>query len=72
MSRVDSPRAYISTARASSSSVRPRTISRIRERNGSARSAICGTLYSMAPSALFTSARSIAVAIAAPGTAPRA
>src|SRR4029077_7034419 len=38
ISRVDSPRAYISTASASSSSVRPRMISRNRERNGTARS----------------------------------
>ena len=38
MSRVDSPRAYISTASASSSSVRPRMISRNRERKGTARS----------------------------------
>jgi hypothetical protein len=51
MSRVDSPRAYISTASASSSAVRPRTIRRIAERNGSARSATCGALYSIAPSA---------------------
>jgi hypothetical protein len=52
-SRVERPRAYISTASASSSSLRPRTTSRTRERNGSARSAICGALYSIAPSALF-------------------
>jgi len=54
MSRVESPRAYISTARLSSSSVRPRTASRMRERNGALRSAICGALYSIAPSALVT------------------
>jgi len=48
--RVDSPRAYISTASASSSAARPRTISPIAERNGSARSAICGALYSILPS----------------------
>jgi len=54
MSRVDSPRAYISTAKASSSSVRSRTVSRMRERYGSRRSAICGALYSMEPSALFS------------------
>jgi hypothetical protein len=54
MSRVDNPRAYISTASASKASVRLPTISRRRERNGSLRSAICGALYSIAPSALFT------------------
>jgi hypothetical protein len=54
MSRVDRPRAYISTAKLSSSSLRPRTTSRSRERNGSGRSAICGALYSIAPSALFS------------------
>jgi hypothetical protein len=54
ISRVDKPRAYISTASASSSSVRPPRIARIFERNGSARSAICGALYSTAPSAVFS------------------
>src|SRR5437660_11683703 len=49
MSRVDSPRAYISTARVCSASVRPPMIARRRERNGSSRSAICGALYSIAP-----------------------
>jgi hypothetical protein len=44
MSRTESPRAYISTAMASKASVRPPTISRMRERNGSTRSAICGVL----------------------------
>jgi hypothetical protein len=52
MSRVDSPRAYIATASASNDSVRPPTISRMRERNGSARSAICGAPYSIGPAAL--------------------
>src|SRR5436189_3489610 len=54
MSRVDSPRAYISTASASSSSLRPRMISRSRERNGTARSEICGAAYSTTPSAVFS------------------
>ncbi len=51
ISRVDSPRAYISTASRSSSSERPLITARIFERNGSARSATCGTAYSIAPSA---------------------
>lgn len=43
MSRVDSPRAYIWTARFSSSSVRPERIARIRDRKGSSRSDTWGT-----------------------------
>jgi hypothetical protein len=54
ISRVDSPRAYISTASASSSSLRPRIISRSLERNGTARSEICGAAYSIMPSAVFS------------------
>lgn len=54
MSRTESPRAYISTAKRSSSSVRPRITSRICERNGSAVSVTCGTANSISPSALFT------------------
>jgi hypothetical protein len=44
MLRLDGPRAYMSTARASSSSVWPRTTLRMRERNGLLRSVICGAL----------------------------
>jgi hypothetical protein len=54
MSRVLRPRAYISTARLSNSSVRPRMTSRIFDRNGSARSAICGALNAIDPSALLS------------------
>mgnify|MGYP006179431097 CR=1 FL=1 len=54
MSRTESPRAYISIARRSSSSVRPRITSRIFERNGLAMSASCGTANSISPSAVRT------------------
>src|SRR4030095_13299217 len=43
MSRVLSPRANISTAKRSSSAVRPARLARTRETNGAARSATCGT-----------------------------
>src|SRR5206468_5957833 len=49
MSRVLSPRANISTAKRSSSAVRPARPARKRDANGSARSATCGTPYSMGP-----------------------
>jgi hypothetical protein len=52
MSRVLKPRANSSTASRSSSAVRPASPARIRDTNGSARSATCGTPYSMAPSAV--------------------
>jgi hypothetical protein len=54
MSRVESPRASIATANSSSAAVRPRSVSRIGEQNGWARSAICGALYAIGPSALFS------------------
>src|SRR4029450_2311799 len=52
MSRVLSPRAYISTASCSSSAVRPARPARTRATKVSARSATCGTPYSIAPSAV--------------------
>src|SRR5206468_7364779 len=52
MSRVLSPRAYISTASCSSSAVRPARPVRTRETKVSARLATCGTPYSIAPSAV--------------------
>jgi hypothetical protein len=54
MSRVDSPRASIATANSSSALVRPRSVARIGERNGWARSAICGALHSIDPSGPFS------------------
>jgi len=57
MSRVESPRAYISTASRSSSSVRPSSRSRTRDRYGSPKSDTCGAAYSIAPSALFNRPR---------------
>jgi hypothetical protein len=51
-SRVLRPRANSSTASRSSSAVRPASPARIRDTNGSARSATCGMPYSMAPSAV--------------------
>ena len=51
-SRVLSPRAYISTARRSSSAVRPASPARTRDTKGSTRSATWGTPYSIAPSAV--------------------
>jgi len=57
MSRVLSPRAYISMASCSSSAVRPAKPARTRDTNGSARSATCGTPYSMGPSAVRSRAR---------------
>src|SRR5437899_2975839 len=66
MSRVLSPRAYISTASCSSSAVRPANPTRTRDTNGSARSATCGTPYSMAPSAVRSRARRLPIAIPAP------
>jgi hypothetical protein len=51
------PARYISTASASNSSVRPRMISRSLERNGTARSQICGAAYSTTPSAVFSRPR---------------
>ena len=50
-SRVLRPRACISTARCSSSAVRPASPARTRDTKGSARSATWGTPYSIAPSA---------------------
>src|SRR5438093_3785267 len=66
MSRVLSPRAYISTASCSSSAVRPARPVRTRETKVSARSATCGTPYSIAPSAVRSRAPPIAVAIPRP------
>jgi len=52
MSRVLNPRANISTASRSSSAVRPAKRARTRDTNGSARSATCGTPYSIGLSAV--------------------
>src|SRR6266581_812057 len=65
MSRVLSPRAYISTASCSSSAVRPARPVRTRETKVSPRSATCGTPYSIAPSAVRTRRRPVLVVAAA-------
>lgn len=58
MSRVESAPACIFTANASNSAMRlPRNV-RIRDRNGSAQPGICGALYSIDRSALFSVGRS--------------
>jgi hypothetical protein len=72
MSRVESPRASIATANSSSALVRPRSVSRIGGRNGWARPAICGALYSIVPSALFNRPVRSPLRQPASGAAPRA
>lgn len=71
MSRVESPRAYISTARSSSACVRWPSCSRIREQKGSVRSATWGAPYSTTPSAVFSRAVRVPFRYPRPGSLPR-